>query len=136
MGEPSRLPTSLRIVAFLFILHGMLSIIEVVVSLANSRISLNFGVLGVFIGPGLLRLSQGWRTCALVWLWFGMIAVPLILLFMLSRNEPINFVVFGQKSGRISRELAVLFAIGMLATTIWEYRVLTKPNIRKLFGLM
>jgi hypothetical protein len=132
---PNRIPTSLKIVAYLFVLNGVMAIVEVLFSLANSRLSINFGVLGVFIGPGLLRFSQGWRTCALVWLWIGLIASPLILLMVISRNEPIDFLFFGKKSGTISKELVIPFALAIFIFTIWEYRVLTRPDVRKLFGL-
>src|SRR5207237_3024037 len=42
-------------VAWIDIAIGLLSILEITVALAGGRISLNLGVLGIFIGHGLLR---------------------------------------------------------------------------------
>src|SRR5438128_6680105 len=64
------LPTSLKVVAWVFLIFGILSAIEIISSLVAGKLSLNFGVLGIFIGRGLLRLSPGWRTVALICLWF------------------------------------------------------------------
>ena len=44
-------PTSLRIVAGLFVFSGICSVIEVVVGLLHSHINLNLGVLCLWIGP-------------------------------------------------------------------------------------
>ena len=60
MGEqivpPSQqIPTSLKVVAALFILSGVSSVIDIFVSMAYGNINFNFGVLGLFIGFGLLR---------------------------------------------------------------------------------
>jgi len=64
----SEIPLSLKVVAVLFIISGIFSVIEVVVDLMHSHINIHFGVLCLFVGPGLLRLRRGWRTCGLVFL--------------------------------------------------------------------
>ena len=57
--EPHRpLPTSLKIVAALFILGGIWSVIVVVKSSAENGLYFDFGVLGLFVGFGLLWLSR------------------------------------------------------------------------------
>ncbi len=45
-------PTSLKVVAGLFIAGGVLSIFQILFDLLHNRISINFDVLGVFIGRG------------------------------------------------------------------------------------
>lgn len=134
--EPPDIPMSLKVVGWLFIISGICAVIEVVVCLMNKHININFGVLGLFIGPGLLKLRRGWRTCALVFLWIGLIGIPIVaLIFLAAPASQLTFRVFGQPVSRIPTELALLFAIGAFLLVLWQYRVLTGRKVRALFGL-
>ena len=135
MDNTTPIPTSLRVVALLFILCGVLSLIQVIGSLMNGNLNINFGVLGLFIGPGLLRLSQGWRTCALVFLWIAIIGMPILAILFMTASGPLDFKVFGQKAGHGSKELVILLACLMFILAAWQYRVLTRPDVRRLFGV-
>ncbi len=128
-------PLSLKVVAGLFILAGICSAIDVVVSLMHGHISINFGVLGLFIGPGLLRFSRGWRTCALVFLWIALIGVPIVALLFMTARGPLDFKVFGQKVGHVSIGFGLVMAAVAFVLTLWQYRVLNRPDIRKLFSI-
>lgn len=132
---PPAIPSALKIVAWLFIIGGILAVIEVMVALTQNRISINFGVLGLFIGPGLLKLRRGWRTCALVFLWIGLIIFPIIFLLGLSGTVPGYFEVFGVKVARIPSWWVSVGVIPFFLLVLWIYRVLTRPEIRALFGL-
>lgn len=46
-----------------------------------------------------------------------------------------DVVVFGQKTGTVPKELALAFAAVAYALVLWQYYVLTRPDIRKLFGM-
>ena len=133
MESDQPIPTSLKVVAWLFILGGICSAIEVIVSLIHAHVNINFGVLGLFIGPGLLRLRPGWRTCALVFLWIAMIGLPIITLLMFVHSGPLDVKLFGQKVGHASKELGVAIAVAIFLLAVWEYRVLTRAHIRRLF---
>ena len=133
MDKNRQLPISLKIVAILFILGGIFAVIEVIVSLFYDRFSINFGVLGLFIGPGLLALRPGWRTCALVFLWIAMIALPIIAIFMLANSGPLDFLVFGQKVGHAPTWLGISAAAILFLLSVWQYRVLTRPDVRAIF---
>ncbi len=135
MEEDRRIPVSLSVVAILFIIGGISSVLEVGFALTQNRISINFGVLGLFIGPGLLALKPGWRTCALVFVWIGLIGVPLVALFMLGSSQPVNFAVLGQKLGQVSKQVGLTVAVLLFLLALWEYWVLTRPDVRALFGL-
>lgn len=135
MNEEQHIPLSLRIVAILFILAGVHSVIQVIVDLIHSKVSINLGVLGLFIGPGLLALRPGWRTCALVFIWIAMIGIPISTVLMLSSSAPLTVSVFGQKLGHAPRELGIVAALAFFSLSVWQYRVLTEPSVRKLFGV-
>jgi len=134
-GRRGNAPTALKIVAVLFIIGGVLAVIEILVALTHGRININFGVLGLFIGPGLLKFSRGWRTCGLVFLWIALVGFPIIFLIGLTGTVPAHFTVFGMRMARIPSWLVSVGVIPFFALVLWQYRVLTRPYIRRLFGL-
>ncbi|MHC4476397.1 MAG: hypothetical protein ACYTEL_12165 [Planctomycetota bacterium] len=134
-GAKPLLPGSLNVVAGLFIIGGIFAVIEMVIALTQNRISINFGVLGLFIGPGLLKLRPGWRTCALVFIWIGLVALPIIFLLGLSGMGPGYFNVFGVPLARIPGWWVSIGVIPFFLVVLWEYKVLTRPDIKALFGL-
>jgi hypothetical protein len=127
------IPISLKIVAWLFIISGVSAAIEVLVSLMNNHINLNFGVLGIFIGIGLLNLRDGWRICGLVFIWIALILVPIVFLIMLSSSGPLDFSLFGQKVGYVSKGVIIIPGLLLYALLLWERWVLSRSDIKVLF---
>src|SRR6185436_1302313 len=103
--------------------------------LLQSHLNLNFGVLQIPIGFGLLRLRRGWRTCALVFLWMGMILVPVFCLGVLTMPGMPVYKFLGQPIGAGPQPPALILAIGLFILMVWEYRVLTRESVRRLFYL-
>ena len=134
--EENPLPLSLRVVAYVTILFGIGSVIDLIVGLFHGKLSLNFGVLQIPAGFGLLRLSRGWRTFVLVYLWFAFIVAG-IMIVAFACGAPIKYtgVAIPGPLGAFGREIALTYCAVMLGYMIWEYRVLTSPRIRRLFGL-
>ena len=130
-----QLPGSLIAVAVLFIISGLSAVLDVIWSLMHHHLSINLGVLGLFVGIGLLRLSGGWRTCGLVLLWIGMILVPLVALLFMLHGGPLDVTVFRQHVGHASVAMGLLLAGGIFVLLCWMYFVLTRPDVRRLFGL-
>jgi len=133
MKKVKDIPIPLKIVAILFIIVGTVAVIDVVVSLLHNHIDINFGVLGLFIGLGLLALRPGWRICALVWLWIAMVGVPIVTLIMMTQSGPLDFNVLGQKVGNVSKELGLIVPAIAFTLAVWQYRVLKRPDIQRLF---
>ncbi len=133
---PSRqIPFSLKVVSVVFILGGVSAVIEMIVSLTYNHFSINTGVLGLFIGFGLLRLSKGWRTCGLVFTWISLVGIPIIGLIFLSYSGPLDLNVYGQTVGHVPKGVGLVAIAAILVFTVWQYRVLTRPEVRELFGL-
>jgi hypothetical protein len=91
--------------------------------------SLLGGVVGVFflyLSRGLRKCSRGWRTCALILIWWGFIGMS----FNVGRY------FFDQKTfhHETIAEFLLENALGFILQ-VWQYRVLTRPDIRELFGL-
>ena len=135
MGATQRVPTSLKIVAILFILGGVSAAIQMVTAFAHGKVILNFGVLELFVGPGLLALRPGWRTCALVDLWAAMILVPISGFLMLSHSGNLDFGLTGRKVGDLPKAVGLAMIAVMFALSVRKYRVLTRPDVRARFGL-
>jgi hypothetical protein len=129
------IPIALKIVAWLFIASGILTIVQTIILLTEGQIHFDLCVLGVCIGPGLLQFSRGWRTCGLVFLWIGLIVGPLVMLMMLSASGSINVNFFGVNFGSAPMPVGLFFAALGYSLTIWEYRVLVREDIRSRFGL-
>jgi len=129
------LPTSLKVIAILFIIGGAFDTLDMVFALFRSTIKINFGFLGLFIGPGLLALKPGWRTCALVFIWMGMIFIPIFVILLMVSNAPLNFNVLGVSVARLAKFLGLIVAALFFAFIYWQYHILTRPDIRALFRL-
>ena len=130
------------IVAVLFILSGILSVMAVVGALVQSGLYLDWGVLGLFVGFGLLRLSSGWRTCGLILVWADMIGSVVFALCILGNWGPLiqgrwgslDLWWWGQVMGDMQKEIVIPIVGVMFLLALWQYHVLTRRDVRELFG--
>ena len=135
VSERPNIPASLKIVAWFFIIGGIFACIEVLTALMRGHIGLNLGVLGLFIGYGLLKLNRSWRTCALVFLWILFIGILAISILYLTQPSSGFFVrIFGQPLPR-NPIIILFFDIIFFLLLLWIYRVLTRTEIKSLFGI-
>ena len=79
-GGVEPLPPSIQILIVLFALFGAVALYDVLHALATDRISINFGVLQLFIAWGLFKRRNFWRGVGQAWIGLGIAAV---LIFML-----------------------------------------------------
>ncbi|MCP4611800.1 MAG: hypothetical protein GY845_24115 [Planctomycetes bacterium] len=135
MEEKKSIPVSLTVVAILFILGGIYAVIDIIVAIAHSRISINFNVLGLFIGPGLLALRPGWRKYALFFTWIAIIGIPIIALLIITVRGPLDFKIFGQVVGHTTKGFGLLIVGIIYAVALWQYHVLTRPDVKELFQI-
>ena len=134
-GAPTNLPGALRAVAIVILLEGISSAIELVLALSRGHLSVNLGVFYILAAIGLFRLSRGWRTFVLFTLWFAFILIPVGMFLVLGAGGPITFNLFGASVGMIKPPVACFFLFLVFLLCLWQYRVLTRPDIRGLFGL-
>jgi hypothetical protein len=124
----------LKVVAYIEIVSGVLSAVDVVGSLlADHRLSVNFGVLGIWIGSGLLKRRESSR----VWgAWFAAIGATLttvVAMMFAAGAESVPLRIGGAERGYISHWWAVAFGLGLAALCTWEIIVLQDPDVRALF---
>ena len=131
--ENTKVSGSLKIVGWLFIIFGIISLIDLVSSILNNRLNFNLGVICLFIGWGLLKRYYQWRIVALVFLWFCFISFPLVS--MLYLNEPRLGFSVSFLDERVSRNPLSIFVFNLIAIVPLAliYHVLIKPEIKALF---
>lgn len=113
-------------VFFLFVLAVFAGMPDLVSIMPLIVIGFGFGMFWLLLSRGLRRGSRGWRICALIVIWLGMLTNA----YDMGRF----FLGFGTPPG----ESAQFFLIGSvlsLALGIWLLRVLTRPDIREWFGI-
>jgi hypothetical protein len=116
-----------RIVAVLFLIAGVVAVAQ----MARTRVlEFGTGLLALPAGIGLLRYSNAWRIVALVILWIslGLFIIATGMVLVNGRAAPVTFLV------RSPVLIAVLIFLSF-ALTIWEIRVLTRPDVRRSFEL-
>lgn len=127
------MPKALRIVAWIHLLGGLLSVAGVVSQLAHDRFLVDFGILGIPIYFGLMERSNGWRTCAIVMLQIGLLVIPCVFVLGLVAHAPARLQVSGVEVARASPLWLAVLALPVFVLTFWQYRVLTRPEIEALF---
>ena len=125
-------------VAGLFVVVGVQAAWEIGSNLRLHYYNLNFALLGLAAGIGLLRLRRGWRVAAIivVWLPFVMGAVLGLLIVFGGMTIPpfMKVTLLGRELTGPSR---VVFGIASLmifpVLLVWMYRVLTNDRVKEMF---
>jgi hypothetical protein len=115
------LPPSLLILAALYVVMGVTGVFELVNVLRGGTRELSLGIIGLLIGPGLVYRAPVARTAALFLCWLGFIAGTVLLFITL-------FWLFMWR--------IILVLVVALAFTFWQYHVLTRQDVRRLFGIV
>jgi hypothetical protein len=125
---------ALAVVSYLFLFIGVVALAEMIRHAAMGIFHFNFGILGVGIFTGLRRRSRVWRICALVFSWYGIITLSYALLICLYGEPPTAAPLpFSHRLSTVPANWLCIPLVMVLLVTLWQYRVLTHPAIRRLF---
>jgi hypothetical protein len=118
-------------VSYLFLVIGLLALAEMVLSTVKGTFHFNFGILGIGIFAGLRRYSKIWRTCAIAFTWYGIVTLSISLVVCLygPASATLGFIGPIEPADWLSIPLVMV-----LLLTLWQYRILTHPAIRRLFN--
>jgi hypothetical protein len=116
-----------RIVAVLFLIVGVASVVELV---RTRDLGLIGGLLPLFIGIGLLRYSNVWRIVALVTLWIALAGFLVTGAAALTGKDVVVVTSLGS-----SPVLLGALLLASLALIGWQIRVLTRADVRRSFEL-
>lgn len=127
------IPTALNVIAILFLLAGIAAVFNILNHLLHRSIHFDLNVLGIPIYFGLRSFSKGWRTCALVFIWLGLIITPVVTVLGFTIGRPVTLNFFGAPQSQISPLWMSAAGVAFFLLALWQYRVLTRPGIRALF---
>jgi hypothetical protein len=121
-------------VSYLFLLFGLISLILMICHAVKGYLHFNFGILGIGIFAGLRRYSRIWRICALMFTWYGIITLSIALFVCLcDHSTSATAMYFGHRLSTVPANWLAIPLAMVLLVTLWQYRVLTHPAIRRLF---
>jgi len=89
-GGVEPLPPSIQILIVLFALFGAGALYDVLHAMATDRISINFGVLQLFIAWGLFKRRNFWRGAGQAWIGLGIAAVLIFMLVTVVSPESVR----------------------------------------------
>jgi len=127
-----RVPASLQVIAVLFLLGGVASVLDMVrwyLQAPGIGLYVNVGIVGFLIGRGLLRGLPIWRTVALVAIVLGLagtiaaIVMAIVLPF---------FVHLRFEAGYYFLAFVIPGSFGLVL--FWAYRVLQRADIKAFFS--
>ena len=130
--QPTR--NALSVVSYLFLFVGLIALILMICHAARGYFHFHFGILGIGIFAGLRRYSRVWRMCALMFTWYGIITLSIALLVCLcDQSTSATAMYFGHRLSTVPANWLAIPLVMVLLVTLWQYRVLTHPAIRRLF---
>jgi hypothetical protein len=128
------MPTALVVVAWIFILEGIAAIVTTARGLLfEHRVDLNLALLGLWIGPGLLRGWASHRRWAIFMLRLGLVLGAFAFLFILMSPSVPPITVFHASLGVLSRGYLIATLGVVLGGVVWQLRVLQRPDVRAVF---
>ena len=124
----------LKVIASLFVILGIFSVIDIVVGIFLGRLVFNLGILCVLTGQGLLRLRPCWLTWAVLFTRVGLVSMPIAAaIFMFTPNGLQHLTIFGLNAGQAPHGLCFALSVAAFAFCCWQYRILKSRQVRQLF---
>jgi len=133
MKQHRPIPGCVWWVAVVFVVVGLAALADIVVSIRQHYFPVMVGIVGLIIGPGLLRRSRVCRVCGLFLTILALIGIPLLVLLHLFGGLPAEFKLLGISMCDIPAAVLLLTACVIYTITLWQYHVLNRPDIRVLF---
>jgi len=129
------LPLSLKLVAALTMLVGVIEIIGIVNLTLDHRPHVTAGIFCLPAGIGLLKRRKGWRLFTLVMTMVWLLVSPVVLLMFLLMEEMPRLLVFGHYVEDVPDAVGILSTVTLFLGFVWQYRVLLRDDVRAAFGM-
>lgn len=127
-------PTSITVIGILFVIAGCLAAWEVVCDLFHDHVNLNFAVLMIPVGSGLLKGRASSRGWAKFWIGFFSLVVGLLLIFYPFSGDSYSITWFDEQLAGFPRHLiGVGFPVAFLLIAHWMWRRLSDPSSAHFF---
>lgn len=130
----SAVPRPLKIVAYLFLVVGILSLMDTVVGVFTGRIVFNLGILYLLIGRGLLRLNPRWLAWAMFSTLLDLVLIPIAAAVMMFTPRHLQHLqMFGLDVGQAPLGSGFVFLTATFALLCWQQGILKSRQVRELF---
>jgi hypothetical protein len=130
------LPLDLRIVAWLFLIVGLDSAYKyTLATLHHGGIPQDFdgGLVCIPCYFGLVRQWPGWRGCSLALIAIYSCVALFVVIYVYTHDQGASFDLFGHRFIKFPNRFASIYFGAYFALAIWEWKVLTRPDIAALF---
>ncbi len=130
-------PWPVKLVAYLFVLEGVLSAMAFFGELlAGNHLNGNYiiGALNASIGYGLLEFRPAWRIVALIVLGIKIAALGIWLALLFVYQSTVVFRLGDQLVKTFPLWVGAAVGIIIMLIRIWQFYILVKPDILVLFG--
>ena len=134
MKKHRPVPVSIWCGALLFTLIGIVSLADIVISRRDYYFPISVGILGLLVGPGLIRRKHPYRVCGLFLSMVAIVGIPVAVLFYLFGRMSMGFKVLGCSICEIPVVTFMITACILFAFAIWQYRLLSRMDTKILFG--
>jgi len=144
--QKQKIPPALSVVSYLYFLIGIGNLafggylIYLVVTTKGLDLTdpgtilvtsyIIIGLLLIGVSRGLRRCSRGWRICALIFIWIGILGIVADGYKLLA---PQLQTTSHRHIGELSPQTIILLVVGALLFQLWQLRVLTRADIHDLF---
>jgi hypothetical protein len=126
-------PAALRVVAVLFVVLALFTVADIVQELVRGRLSLDIGVLGFWIGPGLLRYQRHWRTWALLFAGLGIVGFLIGAAMVLLGDGLVTVTVLAHRYPDLPGWTLFVLRTPVALAHAFVWWVLTRPDVRASF---
>ena len=133
MDNTNKSPTELIIASIIFILFGVGALIETLVLIYQGIVEIDFGLLGIFVGWGLLKHKNGWRIVAMIVSLLFVIFFPFAVIFTIKHTGPFSINLFFIKFENVSKLMFYTFWGSLFVLHFCIYRILTSKKVENLF---
>lgn len=134
MTTVTLVPRSLRIVAIVFLVTGGIAVLRMLTALIGGGLLLDTNLVGLWIGPALLRREPWARGWGLFLSWITML-VAIVTFFLVARGPlRIDATYFGVGPVSIHRSWLLAYTVLAVLLASWQITVLSRDPIRRLFA--
>ena len=129
------MPKRIIAIGLLFLVFGLLAIWGVIVGMAHNKISLNFAVLTLPVGIGLLRGKRSSQWWARFWIILGYCMMGLMVVLAFSMPQSVHATWFGNRiRGASAVPYVVFVAIVFTLVLIVLHRLLYSEKSNAYFN--
>ena len=127
-------PTRITVIGILFLLGGGLAAWEIVYDLFHDHVNLNFAVLMIPVGIGLLKGRASSRGWAKFWIGLFSLVIGGLLIFYPFFGDSYSVTWFNRELAGFGRHaMAIGFPIIFLLVARWMWRSLSLPSVAPFF---